>query len=83
MNPILENIYNYQKKMNEWLYYLRTANKINRKCQKNRIIKNKDANAKTEKKLIQAGGGRKKNLTKEQSMILKLFYLHHIPILKH
>ena len=39
----------------------------------------KSAIAKTEKRLIKAGGVRKKNLTKEEEIILTLFYLHQIP----
>lgn len=35
--------------------------------------------AKTEKRLIKAGGGRKKTLTHEEEIILTLYYLHHIP----
>ncbi len=43
------------------------------------MLRNANANAKTEKRLIKAGGVRKKNLTKEEEIILTLFYLHQIP----
>ncbi len=37
------------------------------------------ANASQEKRLIKAGGGRKKSLSKTEEIILTLYYLHHVP----
>ena len=41
--------------------------------------KKRQAIASEEKRLIKAGGGRKKSLGKAEEIILTLYYLHHVP----
>ena len=79
MNPTLEYIYNHPKETKRIIGI--TYEQLIKLIAKAQIIESekKEAIAKTEKRLIKAGGGRKKNLTKEEEIILTLFYLHQIP----
>ena len=79
MNPTLEYIYNHPKETKRIIGI--TYEQLIKLIGKAQIIESekKEAIAKTEKRLIKAGGGRKKNLTKEEEIILTLFYLHQIP----
>ncbi len=79
MNQTLEHIYknpNETKRIIGIIYeklikLMENAKKIEKE--------KKEKIAKTEKRLIKAGGGRKKTLTPEEEIILTLLYLHHIP----
>ena len=79
MNPTLEYIYNHPKETKRIIGI--TYKQLIKLIAKAQIIESekKEAIAKTEKRLIKAGGVRKKNLTKEEEIILTLFYLHQIP----
>ena len=79
MNPTLEYIYNHPKETKRIIGI--TYEQLIKLIAKAQIIESekKEAIAKTEKRLIKAGGVRKKNLTKEEEIILTLFYLHQIP----
>ena len=79
MNPTLEYIYNHPKETKRIIGI--TYEQLTKLIAKAQIIESekKEAIAKTEKRLIKAGGVRKKNLTKEEEIILTWFYLHQIP----
>lgn len=79
MNPTLEYIYNHPKETKRIIGI--TYEQLIKLIENAQRIESekKAALAQTEKRLITAGGGRKKNLTKAEEIILTWFYLHQIP----
>ena len=79
MNNVLEYIYNHPKETKriigitdkQLIKLIENAQKVE--------DKKRQAIASGEKRLIKAGGGRKKSLGKAEEIILTLYYLHHVP----
>lgn len=79
MNQILEYIYNHPKETKriigityeQLIKLIENAKQIEQEKKRLSDL--------TEKRLIKAGGGRKRNLSQEEEIILTLYYLHHLP----
>ena len=78
MNNVLEYIYNHPKEIKRIIgtTYEQLIKLIEnpQKVEKKRL-----GSASQEKRLIKAGGGRKKSLSKTEEIMLTLYYLHHVP----
>ncbi len=79
MTQILEYLENHPKEVKRVLGITdKQFNKLIENAQ-NIEEKKKQAIAETEKRLIKAGGGRKKLLKSSDKITLTLYYLHHVP----
>ena len=78
MNNVLEYIYNHPKETKR-IIGITDEQLIKLIENPQKVEKKRQGSASQEKRLIKAGGGRKKSLSKTEEIMLTLYYLYHVP----